>query len=165
MKWYGWLMAVGLLGLNSCVIFPLPRTIHGLTPVYPKASSVNTPTADDLKPTFRWQPAPEANVTYDLIIYEMIGESVKGQLWGEIKEVYYRQGIMMPEHQIEEPLQPNTGYYWSVRVHREAQVSDWSRFDIRWCVGFIIPLYFGVGTGGGCPTIELPFFMFTTPSK
>lgn len=143
-----WVVIIGgCLGLTGCMtllapFWPSYTTIHGLTPVHPHVGG----RVESLRPTFRWEPpAHEPDVAYDLIIYE----SLLGVLG---KEVYFREGLTNPEHQVEEPLRPNTLYYWSVRVRRGGQVSDWSRFDVT-----------AVGLPG--KKSELPFFIFKTPEK
>ncbi len=75
--------------------------------------------------------------------------------WAIGKEVYYREGLTEPEHTLEVPLQPNREYYWSVRVRRGEEVSEWSRFDYT-----KVP--------GGCSMRqeeEYPLFWFRTPRK
>ncbi len=166
MKRDWWFIGVGLLGLNGCA-FPLPNVIHGVKPIYPESRLitryfVGSYVVDNLTPTFRWEPAPDAEATYDFIIYERIGTGLLllGPPSGSIgKEVYYRQGLTTPEHQVSEPLQASSRYYWSVRVRRGEQVSDWSRFDQRLCVAFPLP------GAGACGTEEWPFFMFETPGN
>jgi hypothetical protein len=72
------------------------------------------------------------------------------------REVYYREGLEKPEHRVDVPLRPTMRYFWSVRVRRGEDVSEWSRFDAR------------MPAGGGCGNVfsttneEFPFFMFST---
>ncbi len=111
-------------------------TYTGIKPIYPPGHRFGgiPKTVDSLTPTLRWEPSPEPNATYDLIIYESIGEysfwksetrGVPGQ------EAYYREGLQETVHEIEEPLKPDTEYQWSVRVRRGTKVSDWSLYHIN----------------------------------
>lgn len=158
MKRLFWLLAVVILGLTACAW----KTIDGLTPVHPKARltywNMEPPTVGSLRPTFRWEPVTEPDARYDFIIYEshkIPAPSLLTEDWAIGKEVYYRQGFEEPEHELEVPLQPNSAYYWSVRVRRGENVSDWSRFAYTRCV----PAY------GGCDKADLPFFIFKTPDN
>ncbi len=48
-------------------------SFHGIKPIYPAVGNPNYPTqVDSLQPTFRWEPSPEPDATYDFIIYEGI---------------------------------------------------------------------------------------------
>lgn len=70
MKRLFWLLAVAILGLTACAW----KTIHGLTPVHPKARltfwNMEPRTVGSLRPTFRWEPVTEPDARYDFIIYE-----------------------------------------------------------------------------------------------
>jgi len=146
MKPSRWILA-GLLALVACSW----TTIHGVTPISPEAG--RDPAVETLQPTFRWEPVAEPDARYDFIIYESYG----GVVAAVGREVYYREGLQAPEHTLEVPLQPKHEYYWSIRVRRRREVSEWSRFDYKSIVG-------------GCPVFvktrhEHPFFRFRTPSK
>lgn len=125
-----WMLAIPimyLLVLTGCTTF------HGLKPIYPKVGSPDFPKGvDSLRPTFRWEPSSESDVTYDFIIYEGIyvpatwTEKAKRSVG---REVYFREGLLKPEHKIEEPLKPDSEYYWSIRIRRGQRVSAWSLYD------------------------------------
>jgi hypothetical protein len=99
-------------------------TVVGLHPEYPilekKTFAVYTDflEVDSVQPTFRWQPFPRPeddlagriqSVTYELRIWSMIpGES------GKLK--YLRNGLKLPYHKLEKPLEPSNNYLWSVRA-------------------------------------------------
>ena len=74
--------------------------------------------------------------------------------WAIGKEVYYREGLKESKHELEVPLQPDRAYYWSVRVRRGGDVSDWARFEFTRFQPY-----------KGRVKTEFPFFMFKTPSK
>ncbi len=146
MKPSRWILA-GLLALVACSW----TTIHGVTPISPKVGVDQT--VDTLQPTFRWEPVAEPDARYDFIIYESYG----GVMAAVGREVYYREGLQALEHTLEVPLRPKHEYYWSIRVRRRGEVSEWSRFDYK-------------SISGGCPAVtktrhEHPFFRFRTPSK
>ncbi len=149
-----WVLAVGMLGLTAC-----STTVHGLTPAYPKAGlnwAERPRTLENLQPTFRWKPVAGPDVRYDFIIYESHKIPYSWawvEEWVIGKGVYYREELKEPKHTLEVPLQPNRAYYWSVRVRRGENLSDWSRFDYR-----------KYQYGGGHKR-EFPFFIFKTPDK
>jgi len=143
--------------ISAFVLVGCATSFKGVKPLYPKVGLPSVPTSvDSLQPTFRWEPAPESDVTYDLIIYEGI---VQGSFWKEGvkravgREIYYRKGIKEAEHKIEETLNPDAEYYWSVRKRKGQNVSNWSLYDIE-VVG---PM--GYGKASNCP------FLFKTPKK
>jgi len=147
MKRSRWILG-GLLALAACSV----TTIHGVTPISPEVGQ--DPTVETLQPTFRWEPVAGQDARYDFIIYESYG----GIMAAVGREVYYREGLQEPEHTIEVELKPKHGYFWSVRVRRGEEVSEWSRYDFR--------------DVGGVPFWVLarfehdyPFFRFRTPSK
>ena len=164
MKQWLWGLAVGLIGLTGC-FFPITQ-IHGVTPTYPEVcpASLSLCKVDSLTPLFRWTPAYEPDVRYDFIIYEAheIGCSFLALLsveceWAIGREVYYREGLQKPEHTVEISLQPDSEYYWSVRIRYGDNVSSWSRFEYRWV--YVTPTLVGQDAW------EFPFFLFKTPAE
>jgi len=125
-------LIVATLVLTGCTSF------HGIKPVYPEVGNPNFPKqADSIQPTFRWEPSTEPDSAYDFIIYEGIKlesfwEGTKRSLG---REVYYRQGLKGPQHKIEEPLKPDTEYYWSVRIRHGDKVSKWAIYDYTLFLG------------------------------
>lgn len=143
-------LAAGLLGLTSCAWW---TNIHGeVTPTSPKAADcfLDRPTrVESLRPAFRWEPVAEPGVQYDFIIFE--AHKIL-PLWIIGREVYYREGLAEPEHRLDDPLRPQTYYFWSVRVRREGNVSEWvwvSCTQVAW------------GIAG---SMTFPFFILKTPS-
>ncbi len=80
---------------------------------------------NSLQPIFRWEPFPRPDdleateegafrrikaVTYELRIWKTT-TGTSGPL------VYAREGLKVPNHQVEEPLEPSTQYLWTVRAH------------------------------------------------
>ncbi len=147
MKLSRWTLA-GLLALMACTT----TTTHGITPISPRAGmsywTHQPPVVETVQPTFRWEPVAESNARYDFVIFESYDyKAVVG------RKVYYKEGLQEPEHTLEVSLQPDRKYYWSVRVRRGEEVSDWSRFD-----------YWHRMTCGRSYE-EFAFFRFRTPSK
>jgi len=125
-------VAVGLVALCGC---GMPMV--GLAPKSPQAESkafsqwlAFTP-VDTLTPTLRWQaldarsldnPGKIADVTYELRVW-----STTSGYSGDL--VYARDGLPQPFHQVEQPLQPQTKYLWTVRAHftldDEPWVTEW----------------------------------------
>jgi hypothetical protein len=118
-------------------------SFSGVKPLYPKVGGdPNYPptTVESLQPTFRWEPLPESDVTYDFIIYEaVIEDTVLKPKRGVGREIYYREGLKETEHKIEEPLKPGAYYYWSVRKRKGQNVSNWSVYDytFHWGAGYV----------------------------
>ena len=102
--------------------------------LYPKAPPVSRTglsllldfvEVDTLTPTFSWQPlairadrktamepARIENITYEIRIWRVIRRD------GD-KLVYLAEKLTTTEHRLEQPLDPDTRYYWSVRAHFE----------------------------------------------
>ncbi len=126
-RWIGILIIV-LLGISGC------WSHSGLKPIYPQAMT-SPVVVDSVQPTLRWKSASESNVTYDVIIYDVIKTQVtatKPRATGKV--VYYREGIKESEHKIEDPLKTNTEYFWSVRFRSGEKVSDWSTWSYTFYV-------------------------------
>lgn len=120
-------LVLGLLGLTACTTF------HSVEPIDPKvAGPRNLTLVDSLQPALKWKPSTQAE-SYDLIVYK----PGKTQAFGETQErerlmkVYYRERLTDTAHRLEEPLQPDAEYYWSVRIRSGDKVSEWSRYDYR----------------------------------
>ena len=128
MKRWICILTIGLLGISGC------WSHSGLKPIYPQAMT-SPVVVDSVQPTLRWKSASESNVTYDVIIYDVIKTQVTATkpraTW---KVVYYREGIKESEHKIEDPLNPNTEYFWSVRFRSGEKVSDWSTWSYSFYV-------------------------------
>ncbi len=82
-------------------------------------------TMDSLQPTFRWNPVSGAtheeedkapfldnmrDVVYDFKIWRADNNDLPADL------VYMRQGLLGTSHRVEEPLEPSTKYFWTVRA-------------------------------------------------
>ena len=145
-------LAAGLLGLTSCAWW---TNIHGeVTPTSPKAAncfSIGPTRVESLRPAFRWEPVAEPDAQYDFIIFEA-HKFILWPWWIIGREVYYREGIPEPEHRLDDPLRPQTYYFWSVRVRREGNVSEWAWVS---CTQ-VAP--------GAAGSMTFPFFILKTPS-
>ena len=145
--------------------YPLWRIpVSGFKPLYPEARFIYTvgsgnmrawPEVESLQPTLQWESVPGRvedswfnkepfiaadperirNVTYDVKVWRVKDLSPE-------KLVYERKRIKGTEHRLEEPLEPDSKYYWSVRARFEfdgkPRVSEWSMLIIidrrSWCV-------------------------------
>jgi uncharacterized protein (DUF2164 family) len=126
------LLTAVLLVVGGCTSF------QGIKPVSPEVGNPNFPTVtDSLQPTFRWEASPEPDTTYDFIVYEgiKVESFVEGIKRSVGKEVYYRQGLKTSEHKIEELLQPDAEYYWTVRMRHGDNVSEWAKYDYTLFLG------------------------------
>jgi hypothetical protein len=142
--------------LVSLILLGCSTSFHEIKPIYPVvADPYRQKGVDSLQPTFRWEPLPELDVTYDLIIYKGIrvkSEWWQGAIWSEEREVYYRQALKEPEHKIEVPLKPDTVYYWTIRARRGETVSEWASYDYVSCGPYV-----------GCIRRNNNHFIFKTP--
>jgi hypothetical protein len=102
------------------------------------------PQVDSLQPTLKWEAVPNVE-SYDVIIYRGVPKDRPDVTYSGIekledkrtgwfvagKEVYYREAIRDTSHRVEEPLQTNAVFVWSVRTRTGTNVSDWSTYDFR----------------------------------
>lgn len=133
MKQWMFIITIGLLGLTACTTF------HGVTAVSPKTGHPFFPTkVGNLQPILQWESSSQGDETYDVIIFEVLVRDAKRDIisgeprlaYGTTgKMVYYRERIKETYHKLEDPLEPSTHYYWSVRVRKGDEVSEWSRYD------------------------------------
>jgi len=141
MKLPKWVFIIVVLSMTMILSITACTTFHGITPISPKVGDPYLfPTVESLQPTLRWQPVSDPESSYDLVIYE--GITITPQTGGEVKRavgerVYYREGLRETAHQIEQPLKPDTEYYWAVRIRRGAQVAEWSHYDYRLFTGMV----------------------------
>jgi hypothetical protein len=137
-------MAEELHGQSVCILFALAIlsgcggvTVVGLHPVYPPlekkafATHCEFVEVDSLQPTLQWQPFPRPSddfaikvqdVTYELRIWTTT-QGPSGKLR------YTRDGLILPSHKLEEPLEPSIQYLWSVRarfmIDGDLRVTEW----------------------------------------
>ncbi len=134
-------MACGLL-LMGC---SFNASVYGLRPISPPVrlgamfSSYNGqlvyPVVDFGRPSLHWETftppvaipgnsTSPTNITYQLRVWKVRNGSP-----GEL--VYEREGLPMPTHTLQKPLEPDTRYFWSVRarfeLNGESRLTDWSR--------------------------------------
>lgn len=121
-----------LLFLSGCEA----RVYYGLLPESLASGTV----ADSRQPTLRWESFPRpvdrmgtlaqssnriTQVTYELRIWAASELGTPGML------VFERRGLDVPYHHLEEPLEPMTKYYWTVRagflLDDEPRVTEWGR--------------------------------------
>ncbi len=157
MKRWMFIITIGLLGLTACTTF------HGVTAISPKTGHPYHATkAENLQPTLQWKSSSQGDETYDVIIFEVLVRDAKRRtIYGDPlleygttgKMVYYRERIKETYHKVEDPLEQDTHYYWSVRVRQGDKVSKWSRYDYS--------LYTPIGylDADNC------WFFFRTPKK
>ena len=106
---------------------------HGLKVLEPKPGHpVNAYQVDSLEPVLAWEPSKRANATYDLVIYQE--QKIPHPGWSRTKpvpgeRVYYRENLSEAQHKVEEPLKPNTNYFWTVRERYNGSVSAWSSYS------------------------------------
>jgi hypothetical protein len=108
----------------------LGKIFNGVIPINPEATVKKFQKANGLTPSFEWQPSPQKNLTYDLIIYEAAAFYFDGSKKAYMPErlVLLEENIKKPNYKLETELKPGTNYYWSVRLREDNEVSTWSLF-------------------------------------
>jgi hypothetical protein len=112
------MVAILCLLLAGCVAY---STYNNLKPISPKPHSVRIyapVSVDSLHPMFKWS-TQSADQQVDLAIWEAIynGTGLRNNISTYVKGpiVYYREGVIGGEHQIETNLAPETIYFWSIK--------------------------------------------------
>src|SRR5262249_46141384 len=93
---------------------------------------------DTLQPTLRWKLSPAqpstTDINYDLVICRATNVTLAratnvtlGCPKGNV--VYNRTGLKDAQHTIEQPLNANAIYFWSIRVRQGTNVSDWAGYN------------------------------------
>ncbi|KFB69635.1 MAG: hypothetical protein CAPSK01_000694 [Candidatus Accumulibacter vicinus] len=126
-------------------------------PLHPPAGDPRSPPViSELRPEFRWQPQAKANVTYDLVVLRatalsrgprsdctpeasaagastaVVARQGEQRPWPFFERpVYLRERLPEARHRIDQELEPNIAYLWSVRVRDGDQVSGWACYDYR----------------------------------
>lgn len=126
--WISILFVVVLLGIGGCTAF------HGITPIEPRVGNPSNPhKVSSLQPILSWKPSKKPGATYDLIVYESIEMQDIAERGSMVRQpgdvVYYRENLWATEHLVEKTLKPKTYYYWSVRIRKNGETSEWSRYD------------------------------------
>lgn len=100
----------------------------GITPISPAVKSSGFPVTKTQSPTFSWRPSANPAVSYDLIVYEAASYTTSGIMTSYMtgRKVIYQEGLTQPSWPMQNPLKPNTRYYWSVRLREGNTVSWWS---------------------------------------
>jgi hypothetical protein len=131
------------------------KKYYGVTPVYPDGAQSGFSEVNSLKPSFKWKPSSNDDVTYDLVIYDAVhfGGSMLEPRYIAGELVAYKEGLKEPEWQPDMPLKPKHNYIWSVRLRHNDVVSNWSTYSH---FGFYIVAW---TSGYG------KWFKFTTPEK
>jgi hypothetical protein len=114
-------------------VFAACSTHQGIIPLQPEVGHYSPVVVDSLYPTFRWQPLSEAEVLYDLAIFEVQTSGQPG------RSAYYREGLKQAEHKLDQALKANTDYYWTVRTRQGTTVGDWANYDHK----LLVPIPFG----------------------
>ena len=108
--------------------------LQGVEPVEPSAGrglgGLSFTKVAELAPTLKWKAVEDLEVTYDVVVREAVGfpvgvlgldtEFVPGRV------VAYAENLAGSEFRAPAPLEPNTRYFWSVRLRRGDHVSSWS---------------------------------------
>lgn len=139
-----WKIAEELCGQSISILLVLAIlsgcggvSVVGLHPKYPPlekkafATHCEFVEVDSLQPTFQWEPFPRPAddfsdriqyVTYELRIWTTT-QGPSGKLR------YTRDGLKLPSHKLEEPLEPSIQYLWSVRarfmIDGDMRVTEW----------------------------------------
>ncbi len=87
-----------------------------------------------LTPTLEWKPSTNADIRYDVVVYEayyqkagfLAGGGKPGGGYEVGRAVEYVEDLAEPLYQLEKPLEPGRRYYWSVRLRHPKIISRWS---------------------------------------
>ncbi|CAG9185885.1 hypothetical protein LMG23994_05954 [Cupriavidus pinatubonensis] len=109
--------------------------VCGLEPSHPGPSrlDVDVSAVESLTPRLEWKPPPPPgqpadweraqDIRYDLRIWHVATNSPP-------ELIYERMGLTEPKHQLEQPLAPQTEYFWSVRARftldGQARTTRWN---------------------------------------
>jgi hypothetical protein len=142
-KWSGRWLAILSVCLWAVIVSGCGKpAVVGLHPDHPPVTRkgvsllTNFVEVDTLTPTFRWQPltirvdpssdqepARIENITYEIRIWRTVSS-------GSGKLAYMREQLTATDHRLEQPLDPGTRYYWSVRAHFEidgqTRTTEWA---------------------------------------
>lgn len=119
----------------------------GLQALYPTKQSfvIGRVKCDSLQPTLRWEAFPRPaditaenspltnarNIRYELRIYRVTNEK---SIINNFEVVYYKDDLIYPYHKLEQPLQADSHYYWSVRARFEldgiTRVTPWAGIKV-----------------------------------
>jgi hypothetical protein len=129
--------------------------VDGITPLKPEVSVTAFPNINSLAPNFEWEASSMNDLTYDFVIHESVSYIRNGIAAGCMpgRAVVYKEGMKETKCCLDNPLRPNSKYYWSVRLRRNDAVSTWSKFS------YFQTIILVTGSGGN------QWFTFTTPSK
>jgi hypothetical protein len=90
---------------------------------------------DSLQPVLKWEGLnAKPGMTWELCIWGPKGRATTGSMvhfqttWGT--PVYNRTGITGNSHRVEEPLDEDTMYFWSIRSVTEGKVSAWASVSV-----------------------------------
>lgn len=100
----------------------------GVTPTGPTSGTSGFPTVATTTPEFRWMACGLSGAHYDVVVYRAATYNI-----GSVRDFYtkghlaaYAQDIATPYWRPETPLDPDTRYFWSVRMRDGDTVSAWS---------------------------------------
>jgi len=159
-----------VVSLSEIGCVPLPRQFQVAKAIAPETPSTyrRVETVDTLQPELKWEgtsvPDNVPGRTWELCIWDtsgskstyiggagMVGSPSRYSTpWGT--PVYARTGITSNSHRVEQPLKPDTIYYWSVRSRIGDTVSPWASYFQA-----VIVVGLGAGSAGNVP------FAFKTP--
>ncbi len=120
------------------------KSFTGIEPLQPSMEAGKFNTLESLTPHFQWKPSNDPQVSYDLLIHEVVRYSRGGmdtqRMPGRV--AFYAENLQQPSLQLQQPLTPGREYYWSVRLRRGDTVSTWSTYSrfafylVAWSAGY-----------------------------
>ena len=100
----------------------------GVTPIGPTASTSGFPLVETTTPEFRWVACDLSGARYDVAIYRAAAYNTGGArdsyTRGHLE--MYAEDVSTPYWRPTRPLDPDTRYFWSVRMRDGDTVSAWS---------------------------------------
>ncbi len=101
---------------------------RGVTPTAPEVTTSGFPAVRTLQPEFAWQGSANADIHYDLILYEAATYTINQvtDFYARGRLAAYVEDINATSWRPDKPLKPGTRYFWSVRSRDGEVVSSWS---------------------------------------
>lgn len=123
------LVALGCISCGTTTyshVEPLSPTPHH-NPII--EGRVERTSVESTQPLLKWKPVLNHRGTYDVIIYKAdVSQLIKSIVVPE-EEVYYRENLSGTIHKVEEPLEEDTAYLWTVRTRNGSTTGDWATYD------------------------------------
>ncbi len=133
------------------------KEIRGVQALSPKMERNSFAAASSRNPLLRWEASDDAEVTYDIVVFEALPLDTLGLKVKYIKGpiVEYARDVKAAQYKLKTELKAATKYYGSVRLRKGGTVSSWSTVSYRYAAFLLVAAVWGSGSG--------IYFNFSTP--